>query len=89
MVVKVSDASGEAFLSVFNEQAEKIIGCTADELNELRSQVSTHATQTYECINVCTNFLSLIFLGWRQRVPNETEGSIMGTPPFPSKRNYK
>ncbi|XP_051115831.1 replication protein A 70 kDa DNA-binding subunit B-like [Andrographis paniculata] len=38
MVVKVSDATGEAYLSVFNEQAEKIIGCTADELNELRSQ---------------------------------------------------
>ncbi|KAL3640500.1 Replication protein A 70 kDa DNA-binding subunit B [Castilleja foliolosa] len=38
MVVKVSDASGEAYLSVFNEQAEKIIGCTADELNELKSQ---------------------------------------------------
>ncbi|KAG8379305.1 hypothetical protein BUALT_Bualt07G0074600 [Buddleja alternifolia] len=38
MVVKVSDASGEAFLSVFNDQAEKIIGCTADELNELKSQ---------------------------------------------------
>lgn len=40
MVVKVSDASGEAYLSVFNEQAEKIIGCTADELNEIKSQVS-------------------------------------------------
>ncbi|KAL8465230.1 hypothetical protein ACS0TY_034656 [Phlomoides rotata] len=38
MVVKVSDASGEAYLSVFNEQAEKIIGCTADELNEIKSQ---------------------------------------------------
>ncbi|XP_051147920.1 replication protein A 70 kDa DNA-binding subunit B-like [Andrographis paniculata] len=38
MVVKVSDASGEAFLSVFNDQAEKIMGCTADELHELRSQ---------------------------------------------------
>ncbi|XP_051115840.1 replication protein A 70 kDa DNA-binding subunit B [Andrographis paniculata] len=38
MVVKVSDATGEAYFSVFNEQAEKIIGCTADELNELRSQ---------------------------------------------------
>ncbi|KAK6148622.1 hypothetical protein DH2020_019534 [Rehmannia glutinosa] len=38
MVVKVSDASGEAYLSVFNEQAEKIIGCSADELNDLKSQ---------------------------------------------------
>ncbi|CAL5362382.1 unnamed protein product [Camellia sinensis] len=38
MVVKVSDASGEAWLSVFNEQAEKIIGCSADELDKLKSQ---------------------------------------------------
>ncbi|KAI7985352.1 Replication protein A 70 kDa DNA-binding subunit B [Camellia lanceoleosa] len=38
MVVKVSDASGEAWLSVFNEQAEKIIGCSADELDILKSQ---------------------------------------------------
>ncbi|KAK6123124.1 hypothetical protein DH2020_043120 [Rehmannia glutinosa] len=41
MVVKVSDASGEAYLSVFNEQAEKIIGCSADELNDLKSQEAT------------------------------------------------
>lgn len=39
MVVKVSDASGEAWLSTFNEQAEKIIGCSADELDNLKSQV--------------------------------------------------
>ncbi|XP_019199875.1 PREDICTED: replication protein A 70 kDa DNA-binding subunit B-like [Ipomoea nil] len=38
MVMKVSDASGEAWLSVFNEQAEKIIGCTADELDRVKSQ---------------------------------------------------
>ncbi|KAL6541214.1 Replication protein A 70 kDa DNA-binding subunit B [Orobanche hederae] len=38
MAVKVSDASGEAYLSVFNEQAQKIIGCSADDLNELKSQ---------------------------------------------------
>ncbi|KAK9278587.1 hypothetical protein L1049_028159 [Liquidambar formosana] len=38
MVVKVSDASGEAWVSVFNEQAEQIIGCSADELDKLKSQ---------------------------------------------------
>ncbi|XP_057952640.1 replication protein A 70 kDa DNA-binding subunit B [Malania oleifera] len=38
MVVKVSDASGEAWFSVFNDQAEQIIGCSADELDKLRSQ---------------------------------------------------
>ncbi|KAK4487359.1 hypothetical protein RD792_006019 [Penstemon davidsonii] len=37
MVVKVSDASDEAYLSVFNDQAEKIIGCAADELDMLKS----------------------------------------------------
>ncbi|KAG6412308.1 hypothetical protein SASPL_124983 [Salvia splendens] len=36
MVVKISDASGEAFISVFNDQADKMIGCTADELNEIK-----------------------------------------------------
>jgi replication factor A1 len=40
MVVKVTDASGEAFISTFNEEAEKIIGCSADELDSLRSQVT-------------------------------------------------
>ncbi|CAL0307179.1 unnamed protein product [Lupinus luteus] len=38
LVVKVSDASGEAFISVFNEEAEKIVGCSADELDILKSQ---------------------------------------------------
>lgn len=39
MVIKVTDATGEAWLSVFNEQAEKIIGCSADELNQIKSEV--------------------------------------------------
>ncbi|KAJ1421814.1 hypothetical protein SESBI_13452 [Sesbania bispinosa] len=38
MVVRVSDASGESHVSVFNEEAEKIVGCSADELDNLRSQ---------------------------------------------------
>ncbi|KAK8953740.1 hypothetical protein KSP40_PGU007137 [Platanthera guangdongensis] len=38
MVMKVSDSSGEAWLSVFNEHAEKIIGCTADELDKIKSE---------------------------------------------------
>lgn len=40
MVVRVSDASGEAYVSVFNEEAEKIVGCSADELDSLKSQVT-------------------------------------------------
>ncbi|KAI6683221.1 hypothetical protein NL676_029134 [Syzygium grande] len=38
MVAKVSDPSGEAWVSAFNEEAEHIIGCPADELNQLKSQ---------------------------------------------------
>lgn len=40
MIAKVSDASGEAWLSVFNDQAEKLIQCTADELDKMKSQVT-------------------------------------------------
>ncbi|KAG9445573.1 hypothetical protein H6P81_011701 [Aristolochia fimbriata] len=38
LVVKISDSSGEGWVSVFNEQAEKVIGCTADELEKLKSE---------------------------------------------------
>ncbi|CAH8305494.1 unnamed protein product [Eruca vesicaria subsp. sativa] len=38
MVVKVSDSTGEVWFSSFNDEAEKIIGCSADELNKLRSE---------------------------------------------------
>ncbi|KAL0736329.1 hypothetical protein Bca4012_012539 [Brassica carinata] len=38
MTVKVSDSTGEAWFSAFNDEAEKIIGCTADELNKLKSE---------------------------------------------------
>jgi hypothetical protein len=39
MGLKVSDPSGEAWLSAFNDEAEKILGCSADELDKLKSQV--------------------------------------------------
>ncbi|NP_001384500.1 Replication protein A 70 kDa DNA-binding subunit B [Zea mays] len=38
MVIKVSDPTGEAWFSVFNEHAEKIIGCSADELDRIRKE---------------------------------------------------
>lgn len=44
MVVKVSDASGEGWVSAFNEEAEKIIGCSADELDLLKSQIGEENT---------------------------------------------
>lgn len=39
MVSKISDASGEAWVSGFNEEAERIVGCPADELDKLKSKV--------------------------------------------------
>ncbi|KAE8681415.1 Replication protein A 70 kDa DNA-binding subunit B [Hibiscus syriacus] len=38
MVSKISDARGEAWVSAFNEVAENIIGCSAEELDELKSE---------------------------------------------------
>lgn len=38
MVVKASDSSGEAWLSVFSDQAEQILQHTADELAAIRSE---------------------------------------------------
>ncbi|PON69693.1 Replication factor A protein [Trema orientale] len=38
LVVKASDASSDAYISAFNEEAERIIGCSADELDKLKSQ---------------------------------------------------
>lgn len=46
MVVKVSDGSGEGWVSAFNEEAEKIIGCSADELDLLKSQVTAKVEQS-------------------------------------------
>lgn len=47
MVVKVSDASAEAYISVFNDEAEKIVGCSADDLDSLRSQVTLNTHLNY------------------------------------------
>ncbi|CAM8978131.1 unnamed protein product [Rhodiola kirilowii] len=38
LAAKVSDATGEIWLSIFNDQAESIIGCSADELESIKSQ---------------------------------------------------
>ncbi|XP_022738115.1 replication protein A 70 kDa DNA-binding subunit D-like isoform X2 [Durio zibethinus] len=47
MVSKISDASGEAWVSAFNEEAEKIVGCSADELDKLKSEEKlTHTNKS-------------------------------------------
>ncbi|CAO2166453.1 unnamed protein product [Urochloa humidicola] len=38
MVSKVSDPTGEAWVSVFNEHVEKILGCSAEELDRIRKE---------------------------------------------------
>lgn len=38
MAIKVSDPTGEAWLSLFNDQAERIVGCSADELDRSRKE---------------------------------------------------
>ncbi|CAN6585055.1 unnamed protein product [Malus baccata var. baccata] len=37
-VARVTDVSGETYLSLFNDEAERVIGCSADELDKLKSQ---------------------------------------------------
>ena len=36
---KFSDESGEAWLTVFNEEAETLLGCSADDLAKMKEQV--------------------------------------------------
>ncbi|PRQ16340.1 putative replication factor A protein [Rosa chinensis] len=38
LVARAMDATSEVYLSVFNNEAERIIGCSADELDKLRSE---------------------------------------------------
>lgn len=38
MQAKLSDSSGEAWVSAFNEQAESLLGVSADNLSEMRNQ---------------------------------------------------
>lgn len=40
MEVKILDHSGDAWVTVFNEVAENLIGCTAEELARLKENVS-------------------------------------------------
>lgn len=52
MVSKISDTRGEAWVSAFNEEAEKIVGCSADELDKVKSEVKKkHIPMfTYTCM---------------------------------------
>ncbi|XP_010483760.1 PREDICTED: replication protein A 70 kDa DNA-binding subunit D-like [Camelina sativa] len=59
MAVKVTDSSGETWISSFNDEAEKILGCSADELNKLRSEegeVNEYQTKLKEATWSCHAF---------------------------------
>ncbi|KVI06369.1 Nucleic acid-binding, OB-fold [Cynara cardunculus var. scolymus] len=38
----LSNVSGEAWFSIFNEEAETLLGCSADELAKMKAQVLFH-----------------------------------------------
>ena len=61
MVVKVSDAS-EAWLSVFNDQAERMIGCSADEINKLKSQVNLDNIEIFASLSKNENLQRIVGL---------------------------
>ncbi|KAL2935356.1 Replication protein A 70 kDa DNA-binding subunit B [Bienertia sinuspersici] len=46
MNAKISDASGEAWVSTFNDQAQRILGCPADEFDKLKQEGEENAYQT-------------------------------------------
>lgn len=69
MVVKVADASGEAWLSTFNEEAERIVGCTADELDQLKSQVRKLIIVNTCCLSSLGYETVRVFLGIVERSP--------------------
>ena len=54
MVVKVCDKSGEGWISSFTEEAEQILGCTADELDQLKSEVFNNLPPTESKIDLNT-----------------------------------
>lgn len=70
MALKVSDASGEAWLSTFNDQAEKILGCSADELDKLKSEVKQFIQLLFFVLIVCLDSLWSTYLN----VPVSQEG---------------
>jgi replication factor A1 len=47
--VKVGDSTGEAWVSIFNEQAEALIGMSADELAQIKEEVSSALTVWLAC----------------------------------------
>ena len=90
LLVRVSDASGEAFVSAFNEEGEKIIGCSIDELDKMKPQVlfflSNHYPVLSQISKTETDFYFPLFTssGWGgELVPSKIEASYLGASSFP------
>lgn len=63
MQAKVLDSSGEAWVSAFNEQAETLLGVSADSLSEMRNQVRVlHTSNLKSLTSVDSAEFSLIIL---------------------------
>lgn len=65
LLARAMDATSDVYLSMFNNEAEKIIGCSADELDKLRSEV-------YNCtcihiLKVASDFKFLKFFTFSRR----------------------
>lgn len=65
MIARVTDKSGETYISAFNEEAERLIGCSADELGNLRSQV-TYWTHIFLILACLTSMLILSLVLFRR-----------------------
>jgi len=84
LLAKLSDATGEAWISAFNEQAEQILGRSAEDLSLLRSQVGEG--KEYEAALCKAQWAPLVFLisvaqteymnEKRQRITVRSVGSV-------------
>lgn len=56
MLAKMSDSSGETFVSAFNEQAEMLLGQSAESLATIRDQVRLNIfIPAHEAFLLCCN----------------------------------
>jgi hypothetical protein len=95
MVIKVSDPTGEAWVSVFNEHAEKIISCSADELDRIRKEVnSILQTDNIQFLLFSLFALPLIvgspsFAGGGRQLRSQAQGSHLGSSSVPRQRDAR
>ena len=95
MVIKVSDPTGEAWVSVFNEHAEKIIGCSADELDRIRKEVNSILRTNnigfllFSLFALPLTVGSPSFVGGGRQLRSQAQGSHLGSSPVPHQRDAR